>query len=101
MADAGSGRDALVQSCVHAQLADYKLTQQEIEEELQKLEEAAKTDKKGWFERTGWPEFLTDRNLAHRAHQARAPGHGENEITLAADLTKQLVGLVGLWPNCT
>jgi hypothetical protein len=44
------------------------LTQQEIEEELQTLEAAAKVDKTGWFKRTGWLEFFKDRNLAHLAY---------------------------------
>lgn len=67
------------------------MAQQEIEEELQTLEGAAKTDKMGWFKRTGWLEFFKDWNFAHLAHQARAPDHGEHKIKLAAELTEQLV----------
>ncbi|OSS43486.1 hypothetical protein B5807_11973 [Epicoccum nigrum] len=72
-------------------LAEYELTQQEVEEELQTLEEAAKTDKTGWFKRTGWLEFLKDRNLAHLAYQARKPDQSEHKIKLAAELTERLV----------
>lgn len=39
--------NAGVEDSVQAQLAKYKLTQQEVEEELQALEAAAKTDKTG------------------------------------------------------
>jgi hypothetical protein len=91
LVDAGNGESEQVENVVQAQLAEYKLTQQEIEEELQTLEEAAKTDKTGWFKRTGWLEFLKDRNLVHLAHQARAPDHDERKIKLAAELTEQLV----------
>ncbi|KAF2626978.1 hypothetical protein BU25DRAFT_469294 [Macroventuria anomochaeta] len=68
----------------------YK-TVKEIEQELQTLKEAARTDETGWFKRTGWLEFFKDRNLAHLAHQARAPDHGEHKIKLAAELTEPLV----------
>ena len=84
LADVGDVENAGVEDRVQAQLAEYKLTQQEIEEELQTLEEAAKTDKTGWFKRTGWLEFFKDRNLAYLAHQARAPDHSERKIKLAA-----------------
>ena len=66
--DAGNGEDAEVETRVQAQLAEYKLTQQEVEQELEMLEEAAKTDKTGWFKQTGWLEFFKDRNLVHLAH---------------------------------
>ena len=91
LVDAGNTENDGVENAVQAQLAEYKLTQQEIEEELQTLEAAAKIDKTGWFKRTGWLEFLKDRNLAHVAYQARAPDHNERRLKLAAQLTEGLV----------
>jgi hypothetical protein len=49
-----------VEQTVQAQLAEYKSTQQEVEKELQVLEDAPKTDRTGWFKRTGWLEFFKD-----------------------------------------
>ena len=89
--DAGNGEDAAVETRVQAQLAEYKLTQREVEQELETLEEAAKTDKTGWFKRTGWLEFFKDRNLVHLAHQARAPDRSEHKLKLAAQLAEGLI----------
>jgi hypothetical protein len=91
LADAEIDENARVVNTISGLLAEYELTQQEVEEELQTLEEAAKTDKPGWFKRTGWLEFLKDRNLAHLAYQARRPDQSEHKIKLAAELTEQLV----------
>ncbi|KAL1640737.1 hypothetical protein SLS61_010232, partial [Didymella pomorum] len=74
-----------VENTVQAQLAEYRSTQQEIKEELQTLKAAAKINK------TGWLEFLKDQNLAHLAHQARAPDHNKRKLKLVAQLTKGLV----------
>jgi hypothetical protein len=49
-----------VEQTVQAQLAEYKLTQQEVEKQLQLLEDAPKTDRTGWFKRTGWLQFFKD-----------------------------------------
>jgi hypothetical protein len=68
LVDAGNAENEGVESRVQTRLAEYKLTQQEIKEELQTLRTAAKTDKTGWFKRTGWLEFFKDRNLAYLAH---------------------------------
>ena len=68
LVDAQIDENAGVENIVSGLLAEYELIQQEVEEELQTLEEAAKTDKTGWFKRTGWLEFLKDRNLAHLAY---------------------------------
>jgi superfamily II DNA helicase RecQ len=91
LADAVDPENASVEAAIEAQLAEYKVTQQEVEEELQTLEDAAKTDKTGWFKRTGWLEFFKDRNLVHLAHQARAPDRGERKLKLAAQLTEGLI----------
>jgi hypothetical protein len=40
----------------------------QLEEDIQVMEDAAKTDKTGWFKRTGWLEFLKGWNLAYLAH---------------------------------
>jgi hypothetical protein len=37
----------------------------QLEEDIQVMEDVAKTDKTGWFKRTGWLEFLKGRNLRH------------------------------------
>jgi hypothetical protein len=39
--------------------------QKQIEDNMQVMEEAAKTNKTGWFKRTGWLPFLKGRNLAY------------------------------------
>jgi len=91
LADVGNPENAWEEERVQARLAEYKLKQQEEEKELQTLEGAAKTDKTGWFKRTGWLDFFKDRNLKHLAHQARAPDHGEVKIKLAAELIERLV----------
>lgn len=63
--NAGNPENANVEVAVQEELAAYSLTQQQIQEELQILEAAAKTDKTGWFKRTGWLEFFKGRNLKH------------------------------------
>jgi hypothetical protein len=80
-----------VEEIVAEQLAEYQSTQQQIEEELQVFSEAAKTDKTGWFKRTGWLEHFKDRNLVHLAHQARLPDQSERKLKLAAELTERLI----------
>jgi hypothetical protein len=51
----------------------------------------AKTDKTGWFKRTGWLEHFANRNLAHLAHQARVPDKIELKLRDAAELVELLV----------
>ncbi|KAI9881854.1 MAG: Superkiller protein 3, partial [Watsoniomyces obsoletus] len=76
---------------VEQRLAEFRLTQEIIEQELQVLDEAAKTDKTGWFKRTGWMEFFKDRNLSHLAYQLRMPDRHEPKLKLAAELTELLI----------
>jgi hypothetical protein len=45
LADAVDPKNASVKAAIKAQLTKYKVTQQEVKEELQTLEDAAKTDK--------------------------------------------------------
>jgi hypothetical protein len=43
---------------VQEQLNAWREVQKQLEEETQVIEDVAKTDKTGWFKRTGWLEFL-------------------------------------------
>ncbi|KAH8631099.1 hypothetical protein IG631_12781 [Alternaria alternata] len=58
---------------------------------MQVIAKAAKTNKTGWFKRTGWLSFLQGRNLAHLGYQARLPDQSEAKLLLAAKLTEELV----------
>jgi hypothetical protein len=58
---------------------------------MQVMEEAVKTDKTGWFKRTGWLPFLKGRNLAHLGYTARLPDRNEAKLQLAAELTEKLI----------
>ncbi|CAN9156920.1 unnamed protein product [Alternaria alternata] len=53
--------------------------------------DVAKTDKTGWFKRTGWLEHFADRDLMHLAHQTRLPDRGEEKLLRAPKLTELLV----------
>jgi hypothetical protein len=55
------------------------------------LKDAAKTDRIGWYKRTGWIGFLKDQNLTHLAHQLRTPDLSEYKIKLATELTERLI----------
>ena len=68
LAVADNAQNNDVEVAVQRQLAEYKLTQHEVKEELETLEEAAKTDKTGWFKRTDWLEFFEDRNESGSHH---------------------------------
>jgi hypothetical protein len=57
-AKAEDAENLSIECYVEGQLDEYKLTQQAVEKELQVLEDAAKTDKTGWYKRTGWLEFF-------------------------------------------
>lgn len=48
-----------------------------------------RTDRIGWFNRTGWPEHLARRNMRHLAHASRMPDRDER-------LLKQAVNVVNL-----
>jgi hypothetical protein len=52
-----------VADVVQAQLAQWEETRKMKEEKAQVMDaEAAKTNKTGWFKRTGWLEHLANRN---------------------------------------
>jgi hypothetical protein len=89
--DAADQENTVVEEIVAEQLAEYQSTQQQIQEELQIFNVAAKTDKTGWFKRTGWLEHFKERNLVHLAHQARLPDQSERKLKLAAELTDRLI----------
>ena len=77
---------------VRARLADWELAKRAQEEKAQVMDaHVAKTDKTGWFKRTGWLEHFADRNLMHLAHQIRLPDRGEEKLRRAAKLTELLV----------
>jgi hypothetical protein len=77
---------------VKERLAEWQLTQHVHEERAQVIDaHVAKTDKTGWFKRTGWLEHFANRNLMHLAHQTRLPDRGEVKLRRAAKLTELLV----------
>ena len=84
LVDAQIVENAGVENIVSGLLAEYELIQQEVEEELQTLEEAAKTDKTGWFKRTGWLEFLKDR-------KSRSPSVSSPQIQYFSCCRKSVV----------
>jgi hypothetical protein len=81
-----------VADAVKERLAEWQLTQHMHEERVQIMDgQVAKTDKTGWFKRTGWLEHLANRNLIHLAHQIRLPDQGEVKLQQAAKLTELLI----------
>ena len=77
---------------VKERLAEWQRTQHAHEERAQVIDaHVAKTDKTGWFKRTGWLEHFANRNLMHLAHQTRLPDRGEVKLRRAAKLTELLV----------
>ena len=77
---------------VEAQLANWKETRKKEEERAYVMEEeAAKTDKTGWFKRTGWLEHLAKRNRKHLAHQIRLPDRNEIKLQRAGKLVELLI----------
>jgi hypothetical protein len=59
-------------SVVQQQLGAWQETREQLEQDMQVMEDAVKTDKTGWYKRTGWLEHFKDRNLAHLGQQARS-----------------------------
>ncbi|KAF2279841.1 uncharacterized protein EI97DRAFT_429630 [Westerdykella ornata] len=77
---------------VQERLAEWEVTKRRQEEKDQVLEvQVAKTDKTGWFKRTGWLEHLAEWNLAHLAHQIRLPDREEVRLQRAAELVELLI----------
>lgn len=74
-----------------AEAAAIKREWKEIREERKKAleladEKVAKTDRTGWFNRTGWPEHLAGRNLKHLARASRLPDRNERELQQATKI---------------
>jgi len=72
-----------------AEAAAIKREWREIREKHKKMleladEKVAKTDRTGWFNRTGWPEHLARRNLKRLAHASRLPDWDERLLQQAA-----------------
>jgi superfamily II DNA helicase RecQ len=81
-----------VADVVQAQLARWEETRKIEEEKMQVMDaEAAKTDKTGWFKRTGWLEHLANRNRKHLAHQMRLPDRSEVKLQRAGKLVELLI----------
>jgi hypothetical protein len=81
-----------VEEVVRRRLAEWKATKQIHDKRAQIMDaEAAKTDKTGWFKRTGWLEHLANRNLVHLAHQVRLPDRDEVNLQVAAKRVEQLM----------
>jgi hypothetical protein len=76
---------------VEEQLSTWHDVRKQLEEDIDIMGDAAKTDKTGWFKRAGWLEFFKDRNLVHLAHQARLPDRNEVKLQTAAQLTERLI----------
>ncbi|KAF2008559.1 hypothetical protein BU24DRAFT_319607, partial [Aaosphaeria arxii CBS 175.79] len=75
-----------------ALLGEWKEMEKRHEEEMQMMDAAAaKTDKTGWFTRTGWLQHLAKRNLVHLAHAIKLPTRSEPKLKQTARLVELLV----------
>jgi len=73
-------------------LREWKGTLERHEAEMHVMEaEVAKTDKTGWFTRTGWLQHFKKRDLKLLAHAVRLPGRDERKLKLAAHLVEVLI----------
>ena len=62
-------------------------------EELEQVDdEVLKQDRTGWFNRTGWPEHLSGRNLQHLAHASRLPDRDDVLLKEAVRVVNLTVG---------
>lgn len=87
----GNGEKLDENLVVTQQLDAWREVRKQLEEDMHIMEDAAKTDKTGWFKRTGWLAFLKGRNLVHLGHQARLPDRNEVKLQAAVQLTEQLI----------
>jgi hypothetical protein len=78
------GVDLDLNQVVQEQLNAWHGVRKQLEEDIQVIEDVAKTNKTSWFKRTGWLEFLKGQNLAHLAHQAQLPDRNEVKLQAAA-----------------
>jgi hypothetical protein len=86
-----NGQDSDPNHVVEPQLSTWHGVRKQLKEDMDVMEDAAKTDKTGWFKRSGWLEFFQDRNLVHLAYQARLPDRNEVKLQTAAQLTEHLI----------
>ncbi|KIV98767.1 uncharacterized protein PV09_09465 [Verruconis gallopava] len=71
---------------------EWNVVRAEHEKEMQVMDaEAAKTDRTGWFNRTGWLKHFKKRNLIHLAHAAHLPGKDERKLKQASRIVKLLI----------
>ncbi|TKA55283.1 hypothetical protein B0A49_12685, partial [Cryomyces minteri] len=83
-------------------LDECRRAKEEHDRDMGKADEmVARTDRTGWFNRTGWPEHLARRNLAHLSHASRMPDGGERLLhqavkTVDLVIEKSVAGLSSL-----
>jgi superfamily II DNA helicase RecQ len=73
-------------------LDEWEVTQQKREREMEKVDaEVAKTDRTGWFNRTGWLEHLARCNYKRLAHASRLPDRDERKLQQAVKVVDLLI----------
>lgn len=73
-------------------LGEWRKTEERHEKEMQVMDaDAAKTDRTGWFNRTGWLQHLAKRNRVHLAHAIKLPKQNEPKLKQAARVVELLV----------
>ncbi|KAK5200476.1 hypothetical protein LTR16_006035, partial [Cryomyces antarcticus] len=83
-------------------LNECRRAKEEHDKELEKADEkVARTDRTGWFNRTGWPEHLARRDLAQLSHASRMPDREERLLHQAVRIVdlgieKSVAGLSSL-----
>jgi superfamily II DNA helicase RecQ len=95
--DAGAGRllnnnpgDVKVE--VDALLGEWKKTEVKHEKKMQVMDaDVAKTDRTGWFSRTGWLQHLAKCNRMHLAHAIKLPNRNEPKLKRAARIVELLI----------
>lgn len=71
---------------------NWKNKQEKHEKDIEKIEEeAAKQDKTGWYNQTGWVEHLAKSNMKHLAHTSRLPDRDEKELQQAVKLVEAMI----------
>jgi hypothetical protein len=73
-------------------LRAWKKADEEHEERSEMADaEVAKTDRTGWYNRTGWPEHVAKRNLTRLAHARRLPDRDEKELQQVGRVVDSLI----------
>lgn len=77
---------------VQAMLSEWKKADEDYEKGLEVADaEVAKTDRTGWYSRTGWPEHMAKRNLTYLAHARRLPDRDEKELKQVCSVVDMLI----------